>query len=158
MKIGRANKKITRINGTIKKSPSHSKKKSWRVNKSSITNSWRVCFSYQTRVCLVCNLLSVVWLMICYQNLTYFVHLMQPNHKLWTSAACCLKMKNIIIYSEQLTCLEMEKNCFYCEHLTCSLMVAVSEELPQGSTLAESAEKGLMLFHKPHICHGYHGL
>ena len=67
-------------------------------------------------------------------------------------------MKNIIIYSEQLTCLEMEKNYFYCEHLTCSLKFAVSEGQPQGLSLAESAEKGLMLFHKPHICHEYHGL
>ena len=67
-------------------------------------------------------------------------------------------MNNIIIYSEQLTCLEMGKNSFYCEHLTCSLKFAVSEGLPQDLTLAESAEKGLMLFHKPHICHGYHGL
>ena len=39
-----------------------------------------------------------------------------------------------------------KKNYFYCEHLTCSLKVAVSEELPQGSTLATSAEMMLMLF------------
>ena len=50
-----------------------------------------------------------------------------------------------------------KKNYFYCEHLTCSLKFAVSEGQPQGLSLAESAEKGLMLFHKPHICHGYHG-
>ena len=50
-------------------------------------------FFYQTQVCLVCNLLSVVWLMMWYWNITYVAHLMQANHTLWTSAACCLKMK-----------------------------------------------------------------
>ena len=57
MKIG--NKKITRINGTIKTSPCHSKKKSWRVNKSSITNSWRVFFLSDPGLPR-----SVVWLMM----------------------------------------------------------------------------------------------
>ena len=66
--------------------------------------------------------------------------------------------ENIIFYCEQLTCLDMGKNYFYCEQLNCSLKFAVSEELPQDLSLAKSAKKGLMLFHRPHICHGYHRL
>ena len=88
MKIGRANKKITRIKGTIKTSPCHSKKKSWRVNKSSITNSWRVFFLSDPGLPR-----SVVWLMMwCIKTLlmwrtwckqTTHCELLPPANRRW---------------------------------------------------------------------------
>ena len=46
-----------------------------------------------------------------YQNITYVAHLMQANHTLWTSAACCSEMKKKLLWASYLL-RDEKKNIF----------------------------------------------